>query len=84
MHLLSGAFADWGRIQSSASNKRQKVRVAGRTFDFRAGETIHTENSYKYTLESFAALARGSGWAPVSVWTDAGGNFSVHALVNEG
>jgi dimethylhistidine N-methyltransferase len=67
-----------------ASNKRQRVRVTGRTFDFRAGETIHTENSYKYTLESFAALARGSGWTPVSVWTDAGGNFSIHALVNEG
>ncbi len=31
-----------------ASSKRQKVRVAGETIDFRAGETIHTENSYKY------------------------------------
>ncbi len=48
-----------------------------------AGETIHTENSYKYTLESFAALARGAGWSPRAVWTDAGGNFSVHALVLE-
>jgi dimethylhistidine N-methyltransferase len=77
-----------------ASNKRQKVRVAGRIIEFRAGETIHTENSYKYSLESFAALARGSGWTPVSVWTDASGrlrpsstgyagNFSIHALVNE-
>jgi dimethylhistidine N-methyltransferase len=64
-----------------ASKKRQKVRVAGRTFDFRAGETIHTENSYKYSIESFAALARGSGWNPVSSWTDAGGKFSIHALV---
>ena len=35
-----------------ASKKRQKVRVCGRAIDFRAGETIHTENSYKYTLES--------------------------------
>ncbi len=67
-----------------ASKKRQKVRVAGRTIEFRAGETIHTENSYKYTLESFGALARGSGWNPVAVWTDAGGNFSVHALEFEG
>jgi dimethylhistidine N-methyltransferase len=66
-----------------ASNKRQKVRVAGRSIEFRAGETIHTENSYKYTLESFAALARGSGWKPVSTWTDAGANFSIHALVFE-
>jgi dimethylhistidine N-methyltransferase len=66
-----------------ASNKRQRVRVAGRMVEFRAGETIHTENSYKYSLESFTALARGSGWTPVSVWTDAGANFSIHALVNE-
>jgi len=67
-----------------ASLRRQKVRILGKCFEFRAGETIHTENSYKYSLESFAALARGSGWTPVSVWTDAGGNFSIHALVNEG
>jgi L-histidine Nalpha-methyltransferase len=66
-----------------ASKKRQKVRVAGRAIDFRAGETIHTENSYKYTLDSFRALARGSGWDPVAVWTDAGANFSIHALVFE-
>ena len=66
-----------------ASNKRQKVRVAGRVFEFRAGETIHTENSYKYTLDSFAALARGSGWQPITAWTDAGANFSIHVLVFE-
>ena len=63
-----------------ASKKRQQVRVAGRLIEFRAGETIHTENSYKYTLESFTALARGSGWSPVAAWTDASANFSVHAL----
>ena len=66
-----------------ASKKRQKVRVAGRAIEFRAGETIHTENSYKYTLDSFRALARGSGWTPVALWTDAGENFSIHALVFE-
>ena len=66
-----------------ASKKRQKVRVAGRAIEFRAGETIHTENSYKYTLDSFRALARGSGWDPVAAWTDAGANFSIHALVFE-
>ena len=67
-----------------ASKTRQKVRVAGRSIEFRVGETIHTENSYKYTLESFAALARGSGWRPVSAWTDASANFSIHALAFEG
>src|SRR5262249_55555426 len=69
------------RIEMHLGSKiRQKVRVAGRTIEFRAGETIHTENSYKYTLETFGALARGSGWTPVAAWTDACNNFSVHAL----
>ena len=67
-----------------ASHKRQKVRVAGTTIDFRAGETIHTENSYKYSVQSFAALARGSGWSPVQVFTDSKNYFSVHALRAEG
>ena len=63
-----------------ASKKRQKVKVAGRVIDFRLGETIHTENSYKYSVESFLALARGSGWSPLATWTDTGGRFSVHVL----
>jgi dimethylhistidine N-methyltransferase len=67
-----------------ASRVAQKVTVCGRTFEFRAGETIHTENSYKYTPESFAALARGAGWTPKAVWTDEKNYFSVHALTAAG
>jgi dimethylhistidine N-methyltransferase len=63
-----------------ASLKRQKVRLLGETVEFRAGETIHTENSYKYSVESFAAMARGAGWTPAHLWTDGDGYFSVHAL----
>jgi dimethylhistidine N-methyltransferase len=59
----------------------QKVQVAGRVIEFRAGESIHTENSYKYTVESFGALARSSAWTPASTWIDAGRNYSVHAVV---
>jgi dimethylhistidine N-methyltransferase len=66
-----------------ASLRRQKVRMLGKCFEFRAGETIHTENSYKYTIESFAALARGAGWTTGAVWTDPERYFSVHALVPE-
>jgi dimethylhistidine N-methyltransferase len=61
-----------------ASTRRQKVRIGDATVEFRAGETIHTENSYKYSIESFQAMARGSGWSPLQAWTD--GLFSVHAL----
>jgi dimethylhistidine N-methyltransferase len=61
-----------------ASTKRQTVRINGAAIDFRAGETIHTENSYKYSVKSFRALARKNGWSPVKVFTD--GFFSVHVL----
>lgn len=62
------------------SLRNQTVHVAGHTFDFRKGETIHTENSYKYTVESFRALAESAGWRPVGVWTDEDRLFSIHAL----
>lgn len=63
------------------SRKSQTVRVMGRSFNFRTGESIHTESSYKYSLERFTALAQGAGWTPKASWTDADQMFSVHALV---
>jgi len=70
-----------GRIEVYlASRRRQKAHVAGKTFEFRAGETIHTENSYKFTIKSFNALVRGAGWAPVAVYSDANEYFGVHVL----
>jgi dimethylhistidine N-methyltransferase len=67
-----------------ASLKRQKVKVAGETIDFRAGETIHTENSYKYSPESLGALARGVGWQPAGQWSDARKYFSIQAFTLAG
>jgi dimethylhistidine N-methyltransferase len=63
-----------------ASVKRQRIAVCGERIEFRAGETIHTENSYKYSVESFGAIARGAGWTPVAVWTDRDHYFSVQVL----
>jgi dimethylhistidine N-methyltransferase len=63
-----------------AAIKKHKVRIGGEVIDFRAGDTIHTENSYKYSIEMFGALARGAGWKPLKVWTDKANYFSVHAL----
>ena len=60
------------------SERRQMVNIAGHVIEFAAGETIHTENSYKYTIESFGLLAQSAGWTRVKAWTD--GYFSVHAL----
>jgi uncharacterized SAM-dependent methyltransferase len=63
------------------SKKTQTVRMVGTSFSFRPGESIHTENSYKYSVDRFAALARGSGWKVRESWTDANRMFSVHALM---
>jgi dimethylhistidine N-methyltransferase len=62
------------------SKKSQSVRMLGTSFSFRPGESIHTENSYKYSIERFAALARGAGWRVRDTWTDEAKMFSVHAL----
>ncbi len=63
-----------------ASLKRQKAKVARETIEFRAGETIHTENSYKYSVEKLAALARGAGWRPLKAWSDTRHYFSIQAF----
>lgn len=65
------------------SKKAQTVRLLGHSFAFRAGETIHTESSYKYSVDRFMALARGSGWSPQEIWTDPDQMFSVYALIAE-
>jgi len=66
------------------SKKTQTVRMLGTSFSFRPGESIHTENSYKYSVERFAALARGAGWIVRESWTDENRMFSVHALTASG
>ncbi|HET9113058.1 MAG TPA: L-histidine N(alpha)-methyltransferase [Burkholderiales bacterium] len=70
-----------GRIEMHlVSLRAQSVYVDGRRFDFADGETIHTENSYKYTIEQFQQIAEESGYRPLAVWTDSRQLFSVHAL----
>lgn len=74
--------ADKGRIEMHlVSLCNQAVRVGGHCFQLRAGESIHTENAYKYTLPEFRRLARAAGWQPRQAWTDPGALFSVHELV---
>jgi dimethylhistidine N-methyltransferase len=70
-----------GRIEMHlVSLVRQTVRVLGREFRFTEGERIHTENSHKYTIAEFRALARTAGWRPAEAWTDAGNRFSLHLV----
>ncbi len=54
--------------------------MAGATFRFADGERIHTENSHKYSVAEFQALAASAGWQPARVWTDADQLFSLHLL----
>jgi len=71
-----------GRIEMHlVSLGRQRVRVGRHRFDFEAGESIHTENSYKYSVEGFGALARSAGFRAKEVWLDRKGWFSLHGLV---
>ncbi len=51
--------------------------VAGERFAFRAGETIHTENSHKYGHRDSRLLLRAAGWGVVEEWTDAQQWFSI-------
>jgi len=58
----------------------QTVAIDGTGFEFTAGETIHTENSHKYDIEQFQAMARDAGFEPQRVWTDGADLFSIHFL----
>ena len=70
-----------GRIEMHLVSERdQTARVGERCFDFTAGETIHTENSYKYSIEQFQELCREARYEPVQAWTDPDGMFSLHYL----
>ena len=73
--------ADHGRVEMHlVSEASQQVHVDGQGFTFQEQETIHTENSYKYSIEQFHTLAAHSGFEAQAVWTDAEQLFSVHCL----
>lgn len=59
------------------ARRRQVLRLNGRDYEFAAGETLHTENSHKYSVAGFQAQAARAGYAPGPVWTDPDGLFSL-------
>lgn len=70
-----------GRVEMHLESlAAQTVRIGGRYFDFRCGETIHTEISCKYGVAEFQELGRAAGFDPLDIWTDAGRLFSVHLM----
>jgi dimethylhistidine N-methyltransferase len=62
------------------SPQAQDVTIEGRRFHFARGESLHTENSYKYTPASFRDLAGSAGFEAVAMWSDPRELFSVHFL----
>jgi dimethylhistidine N-methyltransferase len=73
--------ADESRIEMHLKSVRaQRFLVAGRTFLMDEGETIHTENSRKFTLESFFALADEGGWRVERVWASPPPAFAIFLL----
>ena len=58
----------------------QVVTLAGQPVSFMAGETIHTENSYKHRPEDLIALANQAGWHLDRMWTDPDRRFAVYLL----
>jgi dimethylhistidine N-methyltransferase len=62
------------------SVRDQIVMVGDHGFRFAAGETIHTENSYKYRPEAFEAIARRAGWSVMRRWVSADPTFAIYIL----
>ena len=82
------AFAHYAPYNAAAhriemylvSLKRQSVSLCGRVVEFAQGEPVHTEDSHKYTIESFREMAARAGFNPRAVWTDEERLFSLHWL----
>lgn len=70
-----------GRIEMHlVSSREQTVTIDGRSFNFSAGESIHTESSYKYSVGDFQSVARDAGFVAQHYWVDSNRLFSIHYL----
>jgi dimethylhistidine N-methyltransferase len=86
-----GGFAHearWNERESAiemhlVSRKPQAVSVAGSSFAFAQGETIHTETCRKFEVAGFAHAAQRSGWRVATIWSDPAELFAVFGLSAE-
>ena len=68
----------YNRIEMHILSKiKQTVKILDKNFNFRKGETIHTENSYKYTINDFNKILEETGFKKVSVLTDKNRYFGI-------
>ena len=66
------------------SRRDQTVQIDNVTIPFAKGESIWTENSYKFNLDEFEQMSAAAGFKVEQVWTDEQQWFSVQYLVNTG
>ncbi|MGS0738358.1 ergothioneine biosynthesis protein EgtB [Pseudomonas sp.] len=62
------------------SRREHVVKVAGHTFHFNAGERLHTENSHKFSIESFTALAADANWSVSAFWVSEAPQVALFSL----
>jgi L-histidine N-alpha-methyltransferase len=79
--------ARWNSASSAiemhlVSTQAQTVTVDGQSFDFAAGESIHTETSRKYGVKTLSAIVESAGWYIDEMWTDARQSFGVFGLAS--
>jgi dimethylhistidine N-methyltransferase len=79
--------ARWNNLNSAVemhlvSTEAQTATVGGQSFDFEAGESIHTETSRKYDVRTFSALVESAGWYIDEMWTDPRQSFGVFGLAS--
>ena len=68
----------YNRIEMHILSKiKQTVRILNKNFKFRKGETIHTENSYKYSIDDFNKILQETGFKRISVLTDCNEYFGI-------
>ncbi|MES9970232.1 MAG: L-histidine N(alpha)-methyltransferase [Candidatus Thiodiazotropha sp.] len=70
-----------GRIEMHlVSTQQQILRLNGHRFEFKKGETLHTENSYKYSPQEFIDLVTENGFDEVRHWVDDDGLFAIYLV----
>ena len=79
--------ARWNSTNSAVemhlvSLEAQTVVVDGQSFDFAAGESIHTETSRKYNIKTLSAIVENAGWYIEEMWTDPRQSFGEFGLAS--
>jgi L-histidine N-alpha-methyltransferase len=77
--------AVWNEAESRiemhlVSTAARTVLVAGQPVRFERGESIHTENSYKYEPARMRAMVQAAGWSTAKTWSDSNGLFAIWLL----